>query len=120
MANCQDELTSIDSVSLSLSASSLASSSTSSNYSLFPFLLLDQSFSSNLVDPATLPRLLRPLDSKDIVVSNDELEGDEGAGGIWSGGCVESQYGDDEIGLHVSSSSENSLNRIRTVLIWWT
>lgn len=96
---CQDDLTSLDTSLLSPSPS-LSTSSTSQTISLFPFLLLSQSHGLNLADPSHLPRLLRPVDSKDVVKTNEELEGVEGEG-VWSAGCLESQEGEAEMILHV-------------------
>jgi hypothetical protein len=117
VANCADDLTSLD-LSL-LPPASISSASSSTTISLYPFLLLSQSHGLNLEDPATLPRLLRPIDSKDVVKTNEELVGTElevGEGGVWSGGCVESQEGDDEIILRVSGSLDDGRRRR---LRWW-
>lgn len=109
--NCADDLTSID------LSSTVSSTLTSSTISLFPYILHAQSTGLNLTDPSHLPRLLRPLDSKDVVLSNDEIVGtasETQSGGTWTAGCVDSQEGDDEIIIHVRFSE---LVRIKSILI---
>lgn len=96
---CQDDLTSLD-TSLLPPSTTLSTASTSQTISLYPFLLLSQSHGLNLADPSHLSRLLRPIDSKDVVKTNEEIEGEEREG-VWSAGCLESQEGDAEMILHV-------------------
>lgn len=64
MANCQDELTSVDLASVAPNSLALSSAQTSSTVSLFPFIHHAQSTGLNLTDPTFLPRALRPLDTK--------------------------------------------------------
>ncbi|GAA6027415.1 hypothetical protein JCM8097_007845 [Rhodosporidiobolus ruineniae] len=121
---CADDLTSVD-TELSGVQSHLATASTSSQVSLFPLISFPHSSAAN-VDYSTLPpgedqplkRVLRPLDSKDTVKTNDELVGtvDEGGagGGVWTGGALDSQDGDDELLIHVRFSE---LVRIKSILI---
>jgi hypothetical protein len=52
--------------------------------------------------------VLRPLDSKDTVKTNEEIEGTEegeARDGNWNAGCLDSQDGDDELIVHVSRSA---------------
>ncbi|GAA5870665.1 hypothetical protein JCM1840_006770 [Sporobolomyces johnsonii] len=115
MANCRDDLTSID---VEQSGTAIASTSSSSSTSLFSFLLHSGSYALNVEDPATLQRILRPVDSKDTVKTNEEIEGtpegDTGEGGVWSAGCLDSQEGDDELIVHIRFSE---LVRIKSILI---
>ncbi|KAI5480490.1 thioredoxin family Trp26 [Pseudohyphozyma bogoriensis] len=112
--NCQDELTEVD-IENPSGPNHIASASTSSTVSLYPFIFHTQSTGINLEDPTYLPRLLRPHDSKDVVKSNDELVGeDEQTSGVWGGGCIDSQEGDDEVIIRVRFTE---LVRIKSVLI---
>ncbi|KAK4704381.1 hypothetical protein P7C70_g1828, partial [Phenoliferia sp. Uapishka_3] len=118
MANCQDELTSIDLTSAPSSTLSLSSAQTSSTVSLFPFIHHAQSTGLNLTNPDYLPRVLRPLDTKDVVKTNGELSSDEislgTSSGNWTGGSIDSQISDDEIILHIQFTS---LVRLKSILI---
>ncbi|KAM0752032.1 DUF1000-domain-containing protein [Meredithblackwellia eburnea MCA 4105] len=118
MSNCQDELTSVDLASANPANIVLSSAQTTSSVSLYPFILHAQSTGLNLEDPTFLPRVLRPLDSKDVVKTNDELSDDDisagSSSGNWVGGCIESQEDDDEIIIHVRFSA---LVRIKSILI---
>ena len=113
--NCQDDLTSLDLDAIGPSES-LASASTGSSISLYPFIALNGSHASNIEDVQgdsaenSLARVLRPLDTKDVVLSNqeaEELENERGGaeGRVWRGGAIDSQEGDDEILVHVSAPS---------------
>ncbi|ORY88033.1 PITH domain-domain-containing protein [Leucosporidium creatinivorum] len=116
--NCQDDLTSLD-LTLSAPSESLSTSSTGSTISLYPFILQSRCHALNISLPDSLPRVLRPLDTKDVVLSNDEVEeldqergGTEG--GVWRGGAIDSQEGDDEVLVHIQFSE---LVRIKSILI---
>jgi len=95
----------------------LASASTSSSASLFPLIDFAKSHALNLADPDALPRAIRPIDSKDAVKSNDEVDAErEAAGtegtGVWEAGCVDSQDGDDEVIVHVSQNAHIQLSML--------
>ncbi|GAA6012933.1 hypothetical protein JCM10207_008384 [Rhodosporidiobolus poonsookiae] len=122
--SCADDLTAVDLSTVQAGQSHLASTAASSQSSLFPFISFPHSSALN-VDLSGLPpsdqplkRVLRPLDSRDTVKGNDELVGtaDEAAGdgGVWSGGALDSQDGDDELLVHVTFSE---LVRIKSILI---
>lgn len=102
MTDCRDDLVEVD---LTNSApGTIQSTSSSSTVSLFPLILLNQSHGLNLQLPDSLPRILRPLDTKDTVLTNPEVEELDNGGqqsGVWSGGCVDSQEDDDEVIVHV-------------------
>lgn len=105
--NCADDLTSVD-LDANAGTLAIASSSTSSTVSLFPFILQSGSYTLNAEDTGHLQRVLRPLDSKDTVKTNEEIEGTEegeARDGNWNAGCLDSQDGDDELIVHVSSCS---------------
>ncbi|BGP15850.1 hypothetical protein JCM10213_005665 [Rhodosporidiobolus nylandii] len=121
--NCAEDLTSVDLSSLA-PQTHLASATTTAQDSLYPLVDFPRCYALN-VDLSTLPageqqplkRLLRPLDSKDTVKGNEEIVGtvDEAAeGGVWTGGALESQEGDDELLIHVRFSE---LVRIKSILI---
>lgn len=89
---CTDDLTQTDLNELDPTTSliSLANGS-QTTISLFPFILLDKSFGLNLSSESNLKYLIRPLDTKDLVITEEEsLEF-----------CLNSQEGDDELILHV-------------------
>ncbi|KAJ8295018.1 Sorting nexin lst-4 [Rhodotorula toruloides] len=118
--NCADDLTAVD-IDEAQPGSLQASSSTSSSSSLFPLIEFHLSHALNVNDAVQDPlkRVLRPLDSKDAVLTNDELVGTEheagaGDGGVWTAGCIETQDGDDELLIHVRFSE---LVRIKSILI---
>lgn len=105
--NCADDLTSVDLDHQNAQTLSLSSSSTSSTISLYPFLLESGSYVLNAEDTTHLQRILRPLDTKDTVKSNEEIEGTlqgEQSEGGWTAGCLDSQEGDDELIIHVRFS----------------
>lgn len=101
--NCADDLTAVDIDEAQ--PGSLQASSTSSSSSLFPLIEFHLSHALNVNDAVQDPlkRVLRPLDSKDAVLTNDELVGTEheAEGGLWTAGCIETQDGDDELLIHV-------------------
>jgi len=102
--NCADDLTSVDLDHQNASTLALSSSSTSTSISLYPFILQSGSYVLNAHDTQHLQRILRPLDSKDTVKTNEEIQGTtEGAAreGGWIAGCLDSQDGDDELIIHV-------------------
>ncbi|GAA5825740.1 hypothetical protein JCM11251_000355 [Rhodosporidiobolus azoricus] len=123
--NCAEDITSVDLATLENPQSHLASTATAHQESLFPFISFPHSSALN-VDLSGLPadedqplkRIMRPLDSKDVVKGNEELIGtvDEAGveGGVWSGGALESQDGDDELLIHVRFSE---MVRIKSILI---
>ncbi|BGP31849.1 hypothetical protein JCM10296v2_003626 [Rhodotorula toruloides] len=118
--NCADDLTAVD-IDEAQPGSLQASSSTSSSSSLFPLIEFHLSHALNVNDAVQDPlkRVLRPLDSKDAVLANDELvgtqhEADGDDGGVWTAGCIETQDGDDELLIHVRFSE---LVRIKSILI---
>ncbi|GAA5836162.1 hypothetical protein JCM3766R1_001981 [Sporobolomyces carnicolor] len=114
--NCADDLTSVD-VDANAGTLQIASASTSSSVSLYPYILQSGSHTLNAEDPSHLQRVLRPLDSKDTVKTNDEIEGTEQGDqrdGNWSAGCLDSQAGDEELLVHVRFSE---LVRIKSILI---
>lgn len=115
--NCADDLTSVD-VDTNAGTLQIASASTSSSVSLYPYILQSGSHTLNAEDPSHLQRILRPLDSKDTVKTNDEIEGTEQGDqrdGNWSAGCLDSQAGDEELLVHVRCSllclSTRQINR---------
>ncbi|GAA5928555.1 PITH domain-containing protein [Sporobolomyces koalae] len=115
--NCADDLTSVDLDAQNSHTLSLASASTSSSVSLYPFILQSGSYTLNAHDTSHLQRVLRPLDSKDTVKTNEEIEGTaqaEAGDGNWTAGCLDSQDGDDELIVHVRFSE---LVRIKSILI---
>ncbi|GAA6060065.1 hypothetical protein JCM10212_003026 [Sporobolomyces blumeae] len=115
--NCADDLTSVDLDAQSSHQLSLSAATTSTSISLYPFILQSGSYPLNAHDTTTLQRILRPLDSKDTVKSNDEIEGTpEGdrTDGNWTAGCLDSQEGDDELIVHVRFSE---LVRIKSIII---
>ncbi|GAA5981926.1 hypothetical protein JCM10908_004669 [Rhodotorula pacifica] len=120
MTNCADDLTQIDYDASAAANSHLASStSSSSSNSLFPLIEFTHSHALNIQsnDPDNaLKRVLRPLDSRDTVLDNEEVVGTEheGNGGMWTAGSIETQEGDDELLIHVRFSE---LVRIKTILI---
>jgi len=114
MPVCADDLTSVDLALLPNPLTSASLATGSSSASLFSFILQDQSYGLNLVDPTSLRRVLRPIDSKDVVRDNEDEARGDGESGNWTGGCVESQEGDDEIIVHVRFSE---LVRIKSVLV---
>ncbi|GAA5861051.1 hypothetical protein JCM8547_008019 [Rhodosporidiobolus lusitaniae] len=125
MSNCAQDITSVDIDTLQNPLSHLASSSGASSSSLFPLISFEHSHALNAdlshlaSTEQPLRRVLRPLDSKDVVKGNDELvgtvsEGGAEGGGVWSGGALESQEGDDELLIHVRFSE---LVRIKCILI---
>lgn len=107
MANCADDLTQIDyDASAAANAHLASSTSSSSSNSLFPLIEFTHSHALNIDsnDPDNaLKRVLRPLDSRDAVLDNQEIVGTahEGAGGVWTAGSIETQEGDDELLIHV-------------------
>ncbi|GAA5965073.1 hypothetical protein JCM8115_006652 [Rhodotorula mucilaginosa] len=120
MANCADDLTQIDyDASAAANAHLASTTSSSSSNSLFPLIEFTHSHALNIDsnDPDNaLKRVLRPLDSRDAVLDNQEIVGTahEGAGGVWTAGSIETQEGDDELIIHVRFSE---LVRIKTILI---
>ncbi|POY71728.1 hypothetical protein BMF94_5089 [Rhodotorula taiwanensis] len=119
MANCADDLTQVDYDASAAANSHLAgTSSTSSNNSLFPLIDFTHSHALNIDsnDPDNaLKRVLRPLDSRDTVLDNDQVIGTVHAeGGVYTAGSIETQDGDDELLIHVRFSE---LVRIKTILI---
>lgn len=102
LVTLQDDLTSVD---LEASAPGIVpSSSSGTTVSLYPYISLSGSHATNIQNPDSLQRILRPLDSREVVMSNDEVdELDDGGhdGGIWRGGAIDSQDDDDEILVHV-------------------
>lgn len=106
--NCADDLTQVD-VEHALQQGTLASTSSSSSQSLFPFIDFARSNALNVDnadDTHHLRRVLRPLDSKDTVLDNHEIvgtlqDGTEQGGHVWSAGCIDTQDGDDELLIHV-------------------
>jgi hypothetical protein len=112
----QDDLTSLD-LTLSAPTESLSTASTGSTISLYPFILQTGCHALNIALPDSLPRVLRPLDTKDVVLSNDEvqeLDDEQGGteGGVWRGGAIDSQEGDDEVLVHVSSLAAERLRKL--------
>lgn len=107
MANCADDLTQIDyDASAAANAHLASTTSSSSSNSLFPLIEFNHSHALNIDsnDPDNaLKRVLRPLDSRDAVLDNQEIVGTahEGAGGVWTAGSIETQEGDDELIIHV-------------------
>ncbi|KDE05594.1 hypothetical protein MVLG_04089 [Microbotryum lychnidis-dioicae p1A1 Lamole] len=97
--DCRDDLTSVD-LDHSVVTESLASATSSSTISLYPFIDHHGCYGTNLALPDSLPRVLRPLDSKD--------------GGPWTGGSIDSQDDDDELLVHVKFTE---LVKIKSVLI---
>ncbi|GAA5861897.1 hypothetical protein JCM3774_001343 [Rhodotorula dairenensis] len=119
MANCADDLTQIDYDASAAANAHLASTTSSSSNSLFPLIEFSHSHALNVHsdDPDNaLKRVIRPLDSRDTVLDNQEVVGTahQGVGGIWSAGSIETQEGDDELIVHVRFSE---LVRIKTILI---
>ncbi|BGP47911.1 hypothetical protein JCM10450v2_003776 [Rhodotorula kratochvilovae] len=118
--NCADDLTQVDVEHAASGA--LASTSSSSSQSLFPLIEFHRSNALNIAnadDQNHLRRVLRPLDSKDIVLDNDEIvgtaqDGGEVGGGVWSAGCIDTQDGDDELIINIRFSE---LVRIKSILI---
>jgi len=104
--NCADDITQVD-VEHALQQGTLASTASSSSQSLFPWIDFTHSSALNVdnaADPDHLRRVLRPLDSRDTVLDNDEIVGtaQEGQQGqVWSAGCLDTQDGDDELLIHV-------------------
>ncbi|KAM0787616.1 hypothetical protein ACM66B_003682 [Microbotryomycetes sp. NB124-2] len=113
--NCKDDLTEVD-LSVSGPSEHLQSTSTSSTVSLYPFIDVQKCHGLNLRIPDSLPRVLRPLDTKDVVMSNDDMaERDRPeAGAAWTAGAIDSQEDDDEILIHVRFSE---LVRVKSILI---
>jgi hypothetical protein len=111
MANCADDLTQIDyDASAAANAHLASTTSSSSSNSLFPLIEFTHSHALNIDsnDPDNaLKRVLRPLDSRDAVLDNQEIVGTahEGAGGVWTAGSIETQEGDDELIIHVRMRS---------------
>ncbi|GAA5857255.1 hypothetical protein JCM5353_005733, partial [Sporobolomyces roseus] len=81
------------------------------------FILQSGSYVLNAHDTQHLQRILRPLDSKDTVKTNEEIQGTtegEAREGGWVAGCLDSQDGDDELIIHIRFSE---LVRIKSILI---
>lgn len=125
MANCEDDLTSLD-LDL-LPPSTISSTLTGSTISLFPFILFSQSYGLNLLNPDTLNRVLRSIDQKDVVRDNEEVEAmmESSESEMISGGCLDTLEGDDELIIHVSGISSyrrellNSCYGSSIVLLCW-
>ncbi|KPV75361.1 uncharacterized protein RHOBADRAFT_53346 [Rhodotorula graminis WP1] len=119
MNQCADDLTQVD-VEHALQQGTLASTASSTSQSLFPWIDFAHSSALNVDnagDPDHLRRVLRPLDSRDTVLDNDEIVGttQEGhQGQVWSAGCLDTQDGDDELLIHVRFLE---LVRIKSILI---
>ncbi|SCZ93500.1 BZ3500_MvSof-1268-A1-R1_Chr6-3g08702 [Microbotryum saponariae] len=116
--DCRDDLTSVD-MDHSVVTESLASATSSSTISLYPFIDHHGCYGTNLALPDSLPRVLRPWDSKDVCTANDELgEPDDAlnprSGGPWTGGSIDSQDDDDELLVHVKFTE---LVKIKSMLI---
>ncbi|GAA5911471.1 PITH domain-containing protein [Sporobolomyces salmoneus] len=114
--NCADDLTSVD-LDASVDTLQISSASTSSTISLYPFILQSGSYTLNAEDTSHLQRILRPLDSKDTVKTNEEIEGaeeGEARDGNWNAGSLDSHDGDEELLIHVRFSE---LVRIKSLLI---
>lgn len=118
--NCVDDLTDLDLNSLEpgLIQSNSSHHSNSNTVSLFPFILLNQSFGLNLASNSHLNQVLRPLDTKDLVDSSNQE--DESSHHLLetsstpSVNYIESQLGDDELILHIKFSE---LVKIKSILI---
>ncbi|GAA6056130.1 hypothetical protein JCM3770_006009 [Rhodotorula araucariae] len=115
--NCADDLTQVDVEHAASGA--LASTASSSSQSLFPLIEFHLSSALNVAnahDANHLHRVLRPLDSRDTVLDNDEIVGtaQEGQGGVWTAGCIDTQDGDDELIINVRFSE---LVRVKSILI---
>lgn len=102
---CTDDLTQTDLNELDPTTSLISlSNGNQTTISLFPFILLDKSFGLNLSSESNLKYLIRPLDTKDLVITEEEsIEF-----------SLNSQEGDDELILHVRFSE---LVRIKSILI---
>ncbi|KAK4051146.1 hypothetical protein OIV83_002968 [Microbotryomycetes sp. JL201] len=113
--NCKDDLTDVD-LTVSGPSEHVQSTATSSTVSLFPFIDLQKCHGLNLSIPDSLPRVLRPLDTKDVVMANDDMaEADHATdGAAWTGGAIDSQDDDDEILVHIRFSE---LVRVKSILI---
>ncbi|KAK4056800.1 hypothetical protein OIO90_002049 [Microbotryomycetes sp. JL221] len=115
--NCKDDLTDVD-LANSAASEHLGSTATSSNISLYPFIDIQKCHGLNLAIPDSLPRVLRALDTKDVVQTNeeaDEQRQDDTTSTLnWSGGAIDSQEDDDEILVHIRFSE---LVRVKSILI---
>lgn len=105
--NCQGDLTAVDLEHATSGA--LSSASTSSSSSLLQLVDFHRSHAQNIAnadDADALKRVIRGLDSRNTVLTNDEIvgtaqEGDALAGGVWTAGSIETQDDDDELLVHV-------------------
>ena len=90
-----------------LSSLTISGSTASSNaVSLWPYILFNQSYGQNILDPSgdAIAKLCRPFDERDLVRTNEDIDAmSVGLEQRALGGCVETQEGeDDELIIHVS------------------
>lgn len=100
MANCANDLTSVDLEHLRNrdgAPSQLALGATRDD-SLYSYVVLDQCSASNAADPDGVKRVIRPLDTKDVVRLNETAgfgaSAELGEEGVPTGGCIETHLGE--------------------------